>query len=351
MRVTSFLKKRVVRAGLEALAAVHADRLLAPLGQWRGVVLTMHRVRPAGTDPFQPNGHLEITPDFLAAVIERLRRTKVALVGLEEAADRLRARARERFGVLTFDDGYRDNHDFAWPVLRRLGVPFTVFVASGMVDGTASAWWLTLEAVLRRTDRLVLPPGLGGRVFDLADPRSRYRAFAAVAGRLASLTEADRAAAVRALAAAHGVDIAALLRREMMSWTEIRALSADPAVTIGGHTVDHPSLARLCDAEARREIVGGLDRIEAETGRRPRVFAYPFGSARDVSARDMALVRDLGISVAVTTTLGMLSDRTASTVAWPRLSLNGHFQETRHFDMLVSGVPLLSDRSLLPAGA
>lgn len=344
--MTSTLKTRLFRAGFSTLAALRADVWLPAVTNWRGVVLTMHRVRPAPTEGFAPNAHLEITPEFLELAVGRLRRRGIALVGIDEAEARLAAGDRERFAVLTFDDGYADNHDVAWPILNRLGVPFTVFVASGMVDGTASAWWITLEEVLRRAAAV----DFAGTRRRLASDADRDRAFRAIARRLRALGEAERDAAVRALAAAAGVDIPALLAREMMDWDAVRRLAADPLVTIGGHTVDHPSLAALSTEEARREIVGGLDRIEAETGRRPRHFAYPYGSPRDVSLRDVELARSLGLEVAVTTSAGMLSG-TGRSAAWPRVSLNGNFQCGRDLDLLVSGLPQLLDRRRLAVAA
>ncbi len=212
-----------------------------------------------------------------------------------------------------------------------------------MIDGTASVWWLTLEEVLRRADGIAFPRSGQVVAFAASGVEEKRRAFQLAARHLGRLGEHERAFAIRRLAAEHGVDIAALLRREMMTWDEVRGLAAAPGVTIGGHTVDHPSLAKLSDEEARREIVGGLDRIEAMTGSRPRHFSYPFGGPRDVSRRDVALVRSLGLDVAVTTSVGMLCDRTAApAAAWPRLSLNGNFQQGRDFEILVSGVPLLS---------
>jgi len=344
--MTSTLKTRLFRAGFSALAALRADVWLPAVTNWRGVVFTMHRVRPAPTGGFAPNAHLEITPDFLEFAVGRLRRRGIALVGIDEAQARLAAGDRERFAVLTFDDGYADNHDVAWPILHRLGAPFTVFVASGMVDGTASAWWITLEEVLRRAGRVEF----AGAVHRLDGDADRGRAFRAIGRKLRAMGEGERDGAVRALAADAGVDIAALLAREMMDWDAVRRLAADPLVTIGGHTVDHPSLAALSTEAARREIVGGLDRIEAETGRRPRHFAYPYGSPRDVSVRDVELARALGLEVAVTTSAGMLSG-VGRDAAWPRVSLNGNFQCGRDLDLLASGLPQLLDRRRLAVAA
>jgi peptidoglycan/xylan/chitin deacetylase (PgdA/CDA1 family) len=187
---------------------------------------------------------------------------------------------------------------------------------------------------------------MGGerRVFRTMDDGERSAAFAELARWLRGLAESERRTAVRRLADGAAVDLPALLRGEMMSWDDLRVLAADPLATIGGHTVDHPALATLDEDEARREIVAGLDRLERQLGRRPRHFAYPFGSCRDAGEREFALAESLGLATAVTTRRGMLRTGGQRLTAWPRLSLNGHFQSRREFDLLVSGVPFLLDR-------
>jgi peptidoglycan/xylan/chitin deacetylase (PgdA/CDA1 family) len=337
-----FLRHFLLRTGMDALAAMRVDRWLAPMARWTGVVLMLHRVRPRPADPFQPNAHLEITPEFLDEVLGRLAQLRIPVVGLDEAAERLRA-GDGRFAVLTYDDGYRDNLEVAQPVMARHKVPYTVFVATGMVDGTALPWWLVLEEALRRSETLTVQFPGSPHACDAAGTAAKQRAFAVLSRRISALAEADRRPVVRALADAAGIDVPTLLRAEMMDWDDLRRLAADPLATIGGHTVDHPSLATLPDAEARREIEGGLDRLHRQLGRRPTHFAYPFGSPRDVSERDVRLVESLGLAVAVTTRRGMLRSDGTRAAAWPRMSLNGHFQNRRDFDLLVSGVPFMLD--------
>lgn len=352
------VKTWVMRSGFAVLKTVGADRWLARQADWHGAVLMLHRVRPASTERFQPNGHLEITPEFLDLVLTRLAERKVPVISLAEAAERMAdGRADGRFAVLTFDDGYRDNLEHALPVLEKHKVPFSVFVATGMIDRTANAWWMALEEIVRRSARIdARAHGLSG-ILECGTLAAKHIAFDRLFDAFWALGETERDTAIRALAESTGFDIAAMLDAEMMTWDEVRTLAASPLASIGGHTVSHPALAMLDDEAARKEILDGLDRLEAETGRRPDTFAYPYGSARAVSARDRALVAELGLKVAVTTDRGMLGlGLAAPLAAWPRVSLNGGLQSSAALDVLLSGVPFLLNEAgrrlaqrLLPA--
>jgi peptidoglycan/xylan/chitin deacetylase (PgdA/CDA1 family) len=337
-----------MRSGLALVGTLGLDRFLARHADWRCAVLMMHRVRPARAERFQPNRHLEITPRFLDLVLHRLKERRIPVVDLEEASRRLAAGVEERCAVLTLDDGYRDNVEHAAPVMRRHGVPYTVFVATGMIDGTSSAWWMTLEEMIAVSNRLDARPA-GAGTFDVRSTAKKLLAFDAVSAALWQLPEHSRDRAIRDMALAHGVDIPAMLAREMMSWDEARLLASDPLCDLGGHTIDHVALSSLDGDEARAEIVGGIERLAAMTGRRARTFAYPYGDAMAVSSRDCALVEDLGLSVAVTTAPGLVGAGIANRTAWPRVSLNGFLQTRREFDVLMSGVPFLIDGSRLPA--
>jgi peptidoglycan/xylan/chitin deacetylase (PgdA/CDA1 family) len=125
-----------------------------------------------------------------------------------------------------------------------------------------------------------------------------------------------------------------------MDWKEIRAIAGDPLCSIGAHTVHHFALARLDASEASREIEASRDRIAAEIGRTPTTFAYPYGDASSCGERDFRLIADAGFAAAVTTRKGLLGARHAGRLtALPRLSLNGLYQDLRHVETLLSGVP------------
>jgi peptidoglycan/xylan/chitin deacetylase (PgdA/CDA1 family) len=138
----------------------------------------------------------------------------------------------------------------------------------------------------------------------------------------------------------HGVDPLAITLDLTMRAEELRALAENPLVSYGAHTVSHRGLARLPDAEARSEIVQSVEAVETLTGRKADGFAYTYGDARSVSARERQILRDLGITIGVTTRPGVVTaDMAADMTALPRISFNGLYQKGRYVRALASGIP------------
>ena len=241
------MRQTVIRSGLEALYFTGAHRALSGLVGGVGAILTMHHVRPARPDAFQPNRLLEVTPDFLEAVITALQEMDFAIVTLDEMHGRLSANNFERRCVcLTFDDGYRDNLVWAYPILKRHAVPFTVYVPTAFPEGRGDLWWLTLEAVVASADRITWTIGGSEQVLACATPTEKRAAFATLYWSLRALPgEQAMREAIHALAMRHGVDTTGLCTELCMTWSEIAELAADPLVTIGAHTVNHFMLRKV----------------------------------------------------------------------------------------------------------
>ena len=130
-----------------------------------------------------------------------------------------------------------------------------------------------------------------------------------------------------------------------MNWDEIRQLAAHPLATIGAHTVHHYNLKRLAREDALAEIRDSAARISQETGTRPHHFAYPYGYAAAVGAREVELAREAGFVSAVTTRHGVLHPAHSGHLhALPRISVTGNFQRLSYMRPLLSGLmtPLAS---------
>jgi peptidoglycan/xylan/chitin deacetylase (PgdA/CDA1 family) len=150
---------------------------------------------------------------------------------------------------------------------------------------------------------------------------------------LRAMPEDERRERLRGLADRYDFDFAAHCRRLVMDWDELGTFATDPLCTIGAHTVHHYALAKLSDTEARAEIEHSVRVIEAQFGRRPAHFAYPYGGPAAVGDREFALVRELGLTSAVTTRreATFAGDRHALH-ALPRVTLSGRYQSRRYFD-------------------
>ena len=152
-----------------------------------------------------------------------------------------------------------------------------------------------------------------------------------------------------------GVETSTLCRDLIMTWDELRDLSADPFVTIGGHTQRHYALSKLGAGAARHEMMASVARLEKELGKPVRHFSYPFGDVCSAGPREFEIARELGFLTAVTTQKGVLHvHHGASPTALPRVSLNGDYQDTRFTQTLLTGLPFtLRDavKAVLPARA
>jgi peptidoglycan/xylan/chitin deacetylase (PgdA/CDA1 family) len=214
--------------------------------------------------------------------------------------DELRARARGRRPrpavLVTFDDGYRDYHDLAYPILKRHQIPAVVFLATSFMDQGGMIWtdavqWACLSTAKKEVQ-------WRGETVHLDDKK----AFGQKARNyLKTLPDGERKQAVDALVAELGNPPAR--ERQMLTWDEVRA--AGDLTIWGGHSHTHPILSRLDRAAAAEEIRTCRDRITAETGRAPRYFAYPNGRPADFTDETRQLLRENGFEVAFATSEGI----------------------------------------------
>jgi peptidoglycan/xylan/chitin deacetylase (PgdA/CDA1 family) len=271
--------------------------LLRIAGTSRLSVLAYHRVL-AAQDPLLPG-------EPSAAEFEHRMRWVQANFNVLPLGEAVRALREERLPgralSITFDDGYADNYELALPILRRLGLPATFFVATGFLDGGCMFNDVVIEA-LRRAAGADLDLGeLGLGRHPLGSDEQRARAIDRILARL-KYFESERRRRV-ALEIAHRAG-SAVPTALMMSSEQVRALHA-AGMEIGAHTVTHPILAEIPLGHARHEMDASRARLERITGAPVRLFAYPNGSPRrDYFAEHAALARELGFDAAVSTAWG-----------------------------------------------
>lgn len=338
------------------MAMMHATRLhrLAPNSlSGVGVIFMLHRVRKEPVPAFSPNRILEITPEFLTDVITLTKSLDYDIVSLDEAIHRLKTRNfKRRFAVFTLDDGYVDNLTQALPIFEHHDVPFTIYLNSGMPDGTSELWWLGLEQTIQRADRITCT--LEGVDYDLPCKTiaEKNGAFSTLYWPIRRLPETELRDFVRELAAHHGIELLSITREASMSWDQARDLNAHPLVTLGSHTVDHFAMSKLDELKAREEVMQCNRRMQEELGTMPEHFAYPYGDAGSAGGRDFKIIQDMGFKSAVTTRKGLLMPEHGKTItSLPRLSLNGDYQDLRFVEVLLSGIPFAMARAMPRLGA
>lgn len=261
-----------------------------------GAVLVYHRVARLASDPFGQ----AVTPETFERQLHILRQFGT-LVNAEALVARLgRGEPVERMIAVTFDDGYVDNLTTAAPIAARLGVSLTVFVAVEPVVSGTPFWWDVLSACVLQTESRSDTLVVDGRVFSLGSGTERADALQELHAMLRGATAARRATLMRELEAHLGRPVLDDASRPM-TIEELRALASQARVTIGAHTMTHPSLAALADEEQLAEMSESRLALERLLDLPVRLLAYPFGKPDNVSDRTRALAAEAGYEAAFTT--------------------------------------------------
>jgi peptidoglycan/xylan/chitin deacetylase (PgdA/CDA1 family) len=260
-------------------------------------VLAYHRVL-AETDPLlggEPSA---------AEFEQRMRWVKANfdVLSLGEAVRALREdRLPRRSLSITFDDGYADNHRIALPILRRLGLPATFFIATGFLDGGCMFNDVVIEAVRRASNPELELGDLGLGRYPLRSDDERSLAIDGILRHLKYFEVERRRRTAAEIASRAGSRVPTDL---MLTSEQVRALHA-AGMEVGAHTVNHPILAEVPLGQARHEMEASRARLERITGSAVRLFAYPNGSpGRDYHAEHAVLARELGFDAAVSAAWG-----------------------------------------------
>ena len=296
-----------------------------------GLILLYHRIAELTSDPQL----LAVTPSHFAQHLEVLRDYghPMSLADLISASrDR---RLPPRALAVTFDDGYADTLECAEPRLVREGIPATVFVTTAYVGGMREFWWDDLERLLLCPGRLpqTLRLRVGGTVHEWPlddaalydeersrrhrawtvecpeDPSPRHRVYRALCRLLRIVTGDERCAALDDLARIAGAPTTGRSTHLPMSQERLARISEDGLMDVGAHTMTHPALSALSEADQRSEISNSRDSLREITGREPAGFSYPFGGRADYTRRTVALVRDAGFAFACANIPGGMSPR------------------------------------------
>jgi peptidoglycan/xylan/chitin deacetylase (PgdA/CDA1 family) len=179
--------------------------------------------------------------------------------------------------AVTFDDGYRDNHQYAFPVLRKYGISGAFYITAGCVNMGEPLWTSRLRYYFTATRQpsLELSQPKPKRL-DLTSPTARNASFAYTIATIKSVGKVRGGELFRDVEAKLAVTDLNPLKHTMMTWGEIEDMGKG-GQTIGAHTLTHPNLPGLPSEEADAEIAGSKSLIEEKIKAPVLHFAYPNG--------------------------------------------------------------------------
>jgi len=246
--------------------------------------------------------------------------------------------------VITFDDGYANNYELAFPILQKYGFPATIFLTTGFLDQSTPLWGNWLEyLVMQAPARDTVFEWNGARTeLSFSDSINRIQLIATASQTLRLLSIEEIHDFLHALEGHLELEynwerIPNPLRP--LTWEQVRTMHGSGLISFGAHTLSHPVLSRCSEETQTFEILQSKSRIEEELGEECAIFAYPYGKRSDYTPVTREVVRRSGFKLAVTAEPGSTRPSSCGPYEVPRWGADLGVNE---LSFLVSGGPILS---------
>lgn len=330
-------KRKILAGLLNASGAIKLLMASRPLMRERFTILAYHRILPHFTaGAFHRDPELvSATQEVFYEQVKWLKRhfeviSFADLKRCEENHESLPGNAL----IITFDDGFKDNHKVAFPILQACAAPATFFIATDYIGTSEPFWFDKVYSDLLICNNKEFT--ISGRSFTLGDDEEGKEAAARAV--LRSLIDAENEERLAFLAnmKTHGLAQAPLDEMDLpMTWEEVREMSAG-GMEIGSHTKTHPILTKVKDQPMAAEIRESKRVIEEKTGKEVTTIAYPVGVRFAYSEKIKQAARDSGYRYGVSYVQGNNSFRTKDDFELRRVHVESyhHHEASFRFDIL-----------------
>lgn len=252
---------------------IQSDKIVA-------VCLLFHRIIPIIDDEIGPNAHCSIEPeDFETLILELSNRFYP--YSLQEFITRMieKTPLRENAFIVTFDDGYYDTWDNAYPILKKYSVPATIYITTGFINNEIVSCEHQLANWLKRQDEVHFEWERNTYHWELHTHEERQICYLAIKDLLKPNTPSRRTELLDRIIPERDIDNT--YKDLFMKWDHVVELNHSPLITIGAHTHSHPVLTSLSRKEIVAEIESCKKILEKKLGTSINHFSYPYGAAHE----------------------------------------------------------------------
>ena len=325
--MNAYLKKKIISKIAPVVATTRIQNIFERHYGGIGHILMFHRIIP-DTNVKRVHNHLslEITPEHLEKIINFFIKRNYCFLSIDQLSERFKSGILpdKKFVVFTFDDGYKDNLEIAYPIFRKYEIPFTVYITTGIPNKTAILWWYILEDMLLNMDTVQFRWKERTYFYNSRTSYEKEKAFELIQSFIHKNLSMDN---YLELFGAVFKDFQSDLTMNSsilgMTWDEIRTLNNDSLVSIGAHTVNHFKLSALSKEDVRLEMLNSKIELEKQLGHPIKHFAYPYGKSHHASAREYKCSNDLGFNTATSTNIGNLFKENGQMLySLPRININ-----------------------------
>ncbi|ARN74521.1 glycosyltransferase [Oceanicoccus sagamiensis] len=214
------------------------------------------------------------------------------VISIDELLERLNNNTVEPYSVaITFDDGYGDFYHKAWPILRQLQLPASLYITTGFIDGKQWLWPDILRYLLNNTHKSIISHPILGEI--RLGKHEIQTAWSRIADILLPLSTTERDSIFQHLFAQLEVIPPEQPTNDYrpLTWRNLQDMS-EQGLDIGSHTITHPVLSNLDDQDIERELLLSMHRIEEQIGKRPNGICYPNGRSEDINNTVLSIAKE-----------------------------------------------------------
>ena len=286
-----------------------------------GLIYMLHHITEKNPTGIPTNEDLKVSPQFLEKIIVKYKKQGFDFISLDELSEIIiyDKPSRHPFIAFTIDDGYLDNYTQALPIFERQQVPFAVFVATDFIDKKAILWWDILEEIILKNDSIIFEENQ----YKCHTFQEKWDVFRIIRKKILLFDQTKLDKELQNSFNHYGIDLYEPVRRQAMSWEQVKEISRHPLCTIGGHTVSHCALNKLDDKKFQQEIADGVDLLQSATGKPILHFAYPYGSPNEIGEREYNLISEFNFKTVVTAYGGCITEKNKNQITHlPRVYLH-----------------------------
>lgn len=265
-----------------------------------GEILMLHRV-VTQRSVLADNRLMEITPERLEELILKYQKLNYDFISLDDLYQRHKnGRIKDKkFVCFTFDDGYVDNYEIAYPIFKKYNCPFAIYITTDFPDGRALLWWYVLEDILLNNNEVTLGDG---SFYICNTIESKNLTFRQIREKIFSLQNDNMDQVLFYLFQNYQFSFPDMVKNQALSWSQINELSESGLCTIASHSVSHAAFDRLSPGQIEYELMHSKQLLESHINKQVNHFAYPYGRYNN---NTLKIVENAGYQTALLANGGM----------------------------------------------
>ncbi len=284
------------------------------------MIITLHRICDKLPLTFDANLGLYTSTETLINFILYAKKLDKKFISLNQY---IKKSNKKDYITITFDDGYLDNYELAYPILKDFNIPFTIFITTDFIVNNNFPWWFLLEDFLVKkslNNKKISKKYL--ELFTIISKNHRLnREFLNIRKRILH-NKFD----IKILDTYKKFTSKRLGKRIFMNWEELEFINNDYLFTLGCHTVSHKRLSNCSFKESNYEINRSKYILEKRLKIKIKHFAYPYGGFWDFGRKEIKILRLNNFETGLSTISNNFINKNDNKFIISRVPLSEEFQ-------------------------